>query len=74
LLTHDLIRASFVPPTAVQELRTLTQKTQAIRARACFPHTAYRKLLKDANIKITSVISDITAKSGRAVLRAVING
>lgn len=74
LLAHGLIRASFVPPTAVQELRTLTRtRKQFVRERASHIQRI-EKILEDANIKITSVISDITGKSGRAVLQAIING
>lgn len=40
LLAHGLIRASFVPPTAVQELRTLTRtRKQFVRACASGPRT-----------------------------------
>lgn len=36
LLAHGLIRASFVPPVAVQELRTLTRtRKQFVRESRC---------------------------------------
>lgn len=74
LLAHGLIRASFVPLAAVQELRTLTRtRKQFVRERASHVQRI-EKLLEDANIKITSEISDITGKSGRAVLQALIDG
>ena len=74
LLAHGLIRASFVPPAAVQELRTLTRtRKQFVRERASHVQRI-EKLLEDANIKITSELSDITGKSGRAVLQALIDG
>ena len=74
LLAHGLIRASFVPPTAVQELCTLTRtRKQFVRERASHVQRI-EKLLEDANIKITSLLSDITGKSGRAVLQALIDG
>lgn len=74
LLAHGLIRASFVPPTAVQELRTLTRtRKQFVRERASHVQRI-EKILEDANLKITSVISDILGKSGRAVLQAIIKG
>lgn len=74
LLAHGLIRASFVPPTAVQELRTLTRtRKQFVRERGS--HTQrIEKILEDANIKFTSVISDVLGTAGRAVLRALIAG
>jgi transposase len=74
LLAHGLIRASFVPPTAVQELRTLMRtRKQFVRERASHVQRI-EKVLEDANIKITSVLSDIMGKSGRAVLAALVQG
>ncbi len=74
LLAHGLIRASFVPPTPVQELRTLTRtRKQFVRERAAHVQRI-EKVLEDANLKITSVISDILGHGGRAVLRAIIAG
>ena len=62
LLAHGLIRASFVPPTAVQELRTLTRtRKQFVRERASHVQRI-DKLLEDANIKLGSVLSDITGQ------------
>lgn len=74
LLAHGLIRASFVPPAAVQELRTLTRtRKQFVRERAQHVQRI-EKVLEDTNLKITSVLSDILGKSGRAVLQALIDG
>ena len=74
LLAHGLIRASFVPPTSTQELRTLTRtRKQLVRERT--QHTQrIQKTLEDANLKISSVISDILGQSGRAMLNALIAG
>lgn len=74
LLAHGLIRASFVPPVAVQELRTLTRtRKQFVRERGSHAQRI-EKILEDANIKLSSVISDVLGKSGRAVLQALIDG
>lgn len=74
LLAHGLIRASFVPPAAVQELRTLTRtRKQFVRERSAHAQRI-EKLLEDANLKLSVVISDILGKSGRAVLQAIIDG
>jgi transposase len=74
LLAHGLIRASFVPPTAVQELRTLTRtRKQFVRERSAHAQRI-EKILEDANLKLSSVITDILGKSGRAVLKALIEG
>lgn len=74
LLAHGLIRASFVPPTAVQELRVLTRtRKQLVREKAQHVQRI-QKTLEDANLKIASVMSDIMGVSGRALLDALIAG
>lgn len=74
LLAHGLIRASFVPPTPVQELRDLT-RTRKQLVREVAQHTQrIQKTLEDANIKITGVISDVLGSSGRALLEALVAG
>ncbi len=74
LLAHCLIRASFVPPVAVQELRTLTRtRKQFVRDRSAHVQRI-EKVLEDANLKLGVVLSDILGKSGRAVLQALIDG
>ena len=74
LLAHGLIRASFVPPTPVQELRDLT-RTRKQLVREVAQHTQrLQKTLEDANIKITGVISSILGTTGRALLGALVAG
>lgn len=74
LLAHGLIRASFVPPVAVQELRSLTRtRKQFVRERSAHVQRI-EKVLEDANIKLSVVLADIMGKSGRAVLQALIDG
>lgn len=59
LLAHGLIRASFVPPAAIQELRDLT-RTRKQLMRAIAQHALrIGKVLEDANIKLGSVLSDV---------------
>jgi transposase len=57
LLEHGLLRASFVPPTEIRELRDLTR----YRKRLIQTHTAeqqrVQKVLEDAGIKLDSVAS-----------------
>ena len=74
LLAHGLIRASFVPETPIQDLRTLTRtRKQLVREKAQHVQRI-QKTLEDANLKIASVVSDIMGKSGRSVLNALIAG
>jgi len=74
LLAHGLIRGSFVPPTAVQELRALTRtRKQLVRERASHVQRI-DKTLQDANLKLGSGLSDIMGQSGRAILAALVAG
>jgi transposase len=74
LLQCGLLRGSFVPPRRVRQLRDLTRH----RAQLASEHTRVanriHKLLEDANIKLGAVASDILGKSGRAMLRAMLEG
>ena len=74
LVAHGLVRPSFVPPTQVQELRDLTRtRKQMTQERTRYVQRIH-KVLEDANIKVTSVISDVLGVSGRAFLDALIAG
>ena len=74
LLEHGLLKASFVPPRPQRELRDLTrQRTQLLGDRARVVNRI-QKTLEDANIKLASVATDITGKSGRAILDALVEG
>jgi len=74
LLQHGLLKASFVPPAPVREVRDLTRyRSSLIRERA---RTVNRlqKVLEDANIKLASVVSDIKGVSATAMLKGLMSG
>jgi len=74
LLAHGLIRASFVPSPATQELRALLRtRKQLVREQASHVQRL-QKALEDANLKLASVLTDILGVSGRAILEALIGG
>jgi transposase len=74
LLAHGLIRGSFVPPTAVQDLRALMRTRKQLVREITRNTQRIQKALEDANIKLTGVISNILGKSGRAILDAIVAG
>jgi transposase len=74
LLAHGLIRSSFVPPTSVQELRTLTRTRKQLGRERASQVQRIDKVLQDANLKLGSVLSDIMGQSGRAILTALVAG
>lgn len=74
LLQHGLLKASFVPPAPVRELRDLTRyRSTLIRERARITNRL-QKVLEDANIKLGNVVSDIKGVSATAMLRALVAG
>jgi len=74
LLQYGLLRASFIPPPPIRELRDLTrQRAQLVRERAAAANRI-QKVLEDANIKLSSVATDVLGVSGRAMLAALIAG
>ena len=74
LLAHGLIRASFIPPLAIRDLRDLTRHRKSlIRDRVKATNRVY-KLLETANIKLANVVADVLGVSGRAMLNALVAG
>jgi transposase len=74
LLAHGLVRSSFVPPAHIQELRDLT-RTRKQLVRELSQHTLrIQKILEDANLKLGSVLSSVVGASGRAILKAIVDG
>ena len=74
LLAHGLLRASFVPDTQTQEMRTLLRTRKQLVREQSSHVLRVQKTLEDANIKLDSVLSDVMGKSGRAMIEALIAG
>jgi len=74
LLAHGLLRASFVPDTQTQEMRSLMRTRKQLVREQTSHVLRVQKTLEDANIKLDSVLSDLMGKSGRAMLEALIAG
>jgi transposase len=74
LAEAGLLRASFVPPKPIRQLRNLTRyrKTQ-IQERAREVNRLH-KALEDAGIKLDCVAADVMGKSGRDMLNALVAG
>lgn len=71
---RGMLRRSFVPPQAVRDLRALT-RTRARLAQDQARHQArVEKILEDALLKISVVISDLFGASGRRFLDALVAG
>ncbi|TWT41714.1 Transposase IS116/IS110/IS902 family protein [Phycisphaerae bacterium RAS1] len=74
LLQCGLLRDSFVPPRPQRELRDLARQRTALVEDKSRVVNRIQKTLEDANIKLSSVASDVVGVSGRAMIRAMIAG
>ena len=72
LLAHELIKGSFVPETPIQELRELTRIRKQLTAEKTRHVQRIQKVLEDANIKLSSVATDIMGVTGRSIIKALI--
>ncbi len=74
LLRHGLLRGSFIPPLVQRDLRDLTrQRITLVRERARVINRL-QKVLEWANVKLASVVTDITGVSARRMLQAIVDG
>jgi transposase len=74
LLAHGLIRASFIPPREVRDLRDLTRHRKSLLRDRVAAVNRIHKVLESANIKIANVATDVMGVSGRAILNALAAG
>ena len=74
LLQHGLLRGSFVPPEPIRGLRDLTRYRVSLAQECNRIANRIQKVLEDANIKLASVATDPLGVSGRAMLKAIVQG
>jgi len=74
LMMHGLLKASFIPPEPQRALRDMTRyRTTLVQERARVVNRV-QKLLEGANIKLSSVATDIMGVSARAMLDEIVAG
>ena len=74
LMACGLLRASFVPDAALQELRSLMRTRKQLGREQVRHVQRIEKTLEEANIKLGAVICDIMGVSGRRMIEAMIAG
>src|SRR5881392_1343051 len=74
LLECGLLRASFVPPKPIRELRDLTRYRKALIKERQQEANRLHKVLEDAGIKLACVATDVLGVSGREMLKALLSG
>src|SRR2546421_4074333 len=74
LLRHGLLRASFIPPQPIRDLRDLVRYRKTLVYERAQEVNRLQRVLETANIKLCSVVSDVLGVSGRAMVSALIAG
>jgi transposase len=74
LLRHGLLKASFIPPPEIRELRELVRYRQTVVTEHTAVANRITKLIESANIKLGQVASEVLGLSGRLMLRALAAG
>jgi transposase len=74
LLSHGLLRGSFIPPEPIRDLRDLTRYRKSLTDERVRQVQRLQKFLEGANIKLASVASNVMGVSGRAMLEALTAG
>jgi len=72
LLRHGLIEGSFIPPKPIRQLRDLTRYRQKLTQQRSSEINRLQKFLEEANIKLASVVTDITGVSAQEIIRHLI--
>lgn len=68
LLRHGLLRASFVPPQAIRDLRDLTRMRRKTVEMTSRVENRVQKILEACGVKLGSVVSDVFGATGRVIL------
>jgi transposase len=74
LLRHGLLKGSFIPSTQQRAWRDLTRYRTSLTDERSREVNRVQKVLEDANIKLSSVASNVVGVSGRAMLEQLIQG
>jgi len=74
LLRAGLVKGSFIPPKGIRELRDLTRYRKKLVENITAEKNRIQKVLEDANIKLSSVMSNTFGASGSKIIEELIKG
>lgn len=74
LLLSGLLKGSFIPKKSIRELRDLTRYKRKVIEQIAAEKNRIQKILEDANIKLSSVISDMDGATATKIINAMISG
>ena len=69
-----LLRASFIPPAMMRELRLIARQRQKLVGQLASEKNRLHKVLTDGGIRLGVVVSDVHGQSARAMVKALIEG
>ncbi len=73
LLRNGLVKGSFVPERDMRELRDLTRYRKKLVQAISSEKNRIQKVLEDANVKLSSVVSDTFGVSGSEIIEALLS-
>lgn len=73
LLLSGLLKASFIPPREIRDLRDLSRYRKKLTSNATADRNRFEKILQDANFKVSAVISDVFGATGTKLIDALLN-
>ncbi len=74
LLLSGLLQGSFIPPKPIRELRDLCRYRRKLVGQIASDKNRLQKVLEDANIKLSSVISDMSGATATRIIDAIVSG
>lgn len=74
LLLSGLLKASFIPPIEIRDLRELFRYRRKLKGQHSSEANRIQKVLEEANIKLGSVLSDVLGVSGSKIINDLIEG
>lgn len=74
LLLSGLLKGSFIPPKPTRELRDLTRYRRKIVGTIASEKNRLQKILEDANIKLSSVVSNMSGAVATKIINALLDG
>jgi len=74
LLLAGLLKGSFIPPKPIREMRDLTRYKRRLIEQIASEKNRIHKFLEDANIKLSSVVSNMSGATATKLIDAMIEG
>lgn len=74
LLLSGLLKGSFIPPVEIRDLRDLVRYKKKVIAQCSSEKNRIIRVLEDANIKLSSVLSNVDGAVGNRIINDLITG